>query len=231
MHPLPILATAYAAEIIVATIATVPVLGEIRLLTHTLMRMQPSVVDGQLTLRQEVCAVATQDDTRLSQTTMPAAFVRALPAARYPVEVEPLTEDSWRFAWDPGPVHVGYLPTPEDAGLPEAVDDPRVADTDQDGQPAATVLLSIPVLGDSELYTVHRNHVRVEGVMRGGVLEASVEILDIAQLTVGASRPLFAYSAEVSPVSEQSSLRMWPTTEGCEALAERWTPAAHPWVE
>ncbi|MCB9743764.1 MAG: hypothetical protein H6740_14285 [Alphaproteobacteria bacterium] len=233
MSSLPALAAAYAAEVIVATTATVPVMGEIRLLTHTLMRVEHVEVEGALLQRQEICAVASRDDTRMSETSMPPAFVASLPASLYPVSIEPLGDDAWRWRWDPGPVYVGYLPSDTDSSAPESVEDPRVVDTDHDGQPAATVRLSIPLLGDADLYTVHRNHVRMDGVMRDGVIEGSVRILGIEQLTVGASRALFAHSARVAPVSAQSSFRMWPVEAevDCAQLAAGWTPAPHPWLQ
>lgn len=232
MSALPALASLYAAEVIVATTATVPVLGEIRLLTTSLLRVEHALVGEQLIQRQQICAVRSQDDTRMSETSMPTAFVEALPETSYPVSIE-ADGPTWRWSWDPGPVYVGYAPSPNQAGAPASVDDPRVFDSDGDGQPAATVLLSIPLLGDAELYTVHHNHVRMEGLMEGGVVSGRVEILDIAQLTVGASREMFAHSAEVKPVSDQSSFRMWPVQADldCAALAEGWSPAPHPWLE
>lgn len=226
------LAALYGVEIVVATTANVPVMGEIRLLTRTLMRVELSWDGETLTQRQEVCRVISQDDTRVAKTELPEAFARSLTPRSYPVTVTQ-GADGLRYGWDPGPVYVGYAPEGGQQAVPRSVDDPRVADTDGDGRPAATVHLTVPVLGATELYTVHRNHIALDGHQEGEEIRGSVTIRAIEQLTVGASRTIFNHSAEVSPVSEQSSFRMWPLPEGedCAALRAGWTPAPHPWLE
>ncbi|MCB9759058.1 MAG: hypothetical protein H6739_04395 [Alphaproteobacteria bacterium] len=214
----------YGLEVTVANVTTVPVLGETRVFTRSLLLVDFEVVDGVLIQRQRLCAVAVDDDARLSSTVIPPAFIAAFPHQQHAVSLE-REGGAWRYHADPGPVYIGFDPAQTGGPLPQEVDSVGVVDWDGDGAPGATVNLVVPVLGAIDLYIAQAGHSLLNGaVLADGSIAGHVEIRTLDQRTLGASHRLFHTSPAIRPVPALSTFRLAPLEPGmdCADLASAW---------
>ncbi len=202
----------YGMELVVATFARVPVLGESRGSSVSLLLVDLAEgPDGQLRATQQVCTVEMRGAGERAQMRLSDGFLRAQGKKSWTVR---LAEDGAMVA-DLGVDHVGFAPSGRDSPVPKRATDPGVIDWDKDGRPGATILLRAPVLGDVELYVAQRAHVRLRGrALPEGGAEGAVEVLRFEQHTIGSSHRLFDTSPEMWPDPGASGFALWPAPPG-----------------
>jgi len=208
----------YVMTIHAASRTRVPVLGWTPSVTVSDMIVEVRRSEGGWSQRQQVCDVRVESHQKRGTTTIPDAFVAALPAKRYPVAVARGPE-GWTYRADLGVDHVGYDPEVTDE-VPSDVDDPGVIDSDNDGFPGATVRLSVPVFGDADLYVAQRGSMELVGTIGpdGGV-RGRVVVDQLEQRTLGATHWMFKGSPRIEPVAEESWFTMRPAPDAaCDDL-------------
>lgn len=213
---LPALPTEWRMEMVVATRALIPVLGATRAeVRSTLAVRLVATADGWVQT-QDTCDARLVDRGKLVRTTLPPAFVRALPDATFAVTVAE-SEGSQRYEADFGRQDVGWDGRGE---MPAEADAPGVVDWDGDGLPGATVLVDAPIVGTGQVYVAQTGRTRVRGErLPDGTIQGTIEVTDFAQHVLGGSSPLFRHGPEVVSDPERSWFRMTPAPGfSCGAL-------------
>jgi hypothetical protein len=150
----------------------------------------------------------------------PDKFVAALAKHTYPVQFDKDAQ-GWRYRADLGVERIGYRSSGNETALPTKIDDPAVYDWDGDGQPAATLKISIPLLPDGELYVVQRGHSILNGrIVQPGKIEGSIETPLFEQRVLGAWPGFLNQSAEIEPDPTESRFTLTQITNGstCESM-------------
>ena len=223
----------YAYEIVLALSLQVPIIGEIRSTSRSLLFVQHSEEEGIWTHHQELCTIIVQDNIRFTQTTIPQAFIDAIPPKTIPLRREQKGEYT-HVSWDT-PLHqVGF--NSADGVLPSDIDDPRVYDWDKDGRAAATLLIEVPILGVVETYIVQKSDLKYYGSYlsnRAGAVTGAIEFEAIEQKILDATSPIFKHSASAQGIAEESYFTLIPIdAPGCEAALKALYPlSVHSWLE
>ena len=145
------------------TIARIATIGRVRSTTTSIVLYEVRHQGDQLTGSGRVCDVRIVSDPSFVATTLPDAFLRALPE---PVIDARLAEANGTLSLEQAPVWsvVGAnLDRPLTESLPQSADDPRVCDSDEDGNPGVTV--RIGGLVEGEVYIVQRGWSRYTGLL------------------------------------------------------------------
>lgn len=198
----------YGMELVVATFAQVPVLGQSKGSSVSLLMLdlRPGS-NGQLVATQRVCAVQMRGAGERAHMRLSPGFLRAQGTKTWSLA---LSADGSLVA-DLGVDHVGFRSDGTATPVPRRSTDPGVVDWDGDGKPGATILLRAPVLGDVELYVAQRAHVRLRGrAAPDGRATGAVEVVRFEQHTIGSSHRLFDTSPEMWPDPESSGFSLWP---------------------
>ena len=213
----------YGLEVVMAGLINVPFLGEIQIMTRSLLAVEIESIDGQYWQSQHVCAVESYDSSRLSQTRIPAQFVSAIPPQRIPIH---LNDD--QISWDPNPVYMGF---DGQSPLPVELTDPRATDTDQDGIPGVTVLLDIPLLGTVELYMVQSSDIAMNGSWGSDGGRGQITVQHMAQETIGSSNMVFNRSNQLNPQPELSTFWLRPLKKNdCQSVVNQFPPLKLHWM-
>lgn len=213
----------YALEVVIAGFMEVPFLGEIQVLSRSLLSVEIEKVDTEYWQHQSVCFVESYDSTRLSETRIPPRFVTAIPPQRFPIVLQ-----GSQISWDPAPVYLGFdgqLP------LPNTLEDPKVRDSDQDGLPGVTVYLDIPLLGTVELYLVQYTDISMQGEFGVDGGRGQIDIEALAQETIGSSHMVFNRSNHLKPQAEQSYFWLRSMSENdCTHIRQAFPPMVPDWT-
>ena len=139
----------------------------------------------RLVASHEACEVR-QSPINGVQTVFSKALIAAIPLSESVITVAGPAEGPWQVSVAEDIKLLGVkLTDPSGEALPTEADDPRVLDSDGDGHPGVTVLLT--GLLTAETYVVQRNRGGLTGTMGAdGVLQGTVDG-DIEQVVVGAS--------------------------------------------
>jgi hypothetical protein len=170
----------------------------------------------------EMVGAGDKADVRLSD-----GFIDALGTKRYRLDVA-TDATGTRVRADLGMDHVGYDPTRSPDGPPRRAGDPGVVDFESDGNPGATVIIDVPMLGEMEIYIAQAAHSSLHGAVRAdGSVHGGVEGHALQQQTLGATNPLMRVSPRMSPDPAGSFFWMVPIPgdTGCDALASRMCTA------
>ena len=207
----------YALEMRVASVARVPVMGEQRSVTRSLLLVEVERSGGRLVQRQRVCDVAIR--TPNVRMTVPDAFVHALAPREYTAEVRGDAAHG-RYSADPGIEYVGYDPRLTGGALPRDRRSPGVVDSDGDGEPGATVVGHFPVFGRVSFFVAQRSHLVLRGrQLSADRVEGAVDVLLLEQRTLGSSNRFFGQTLAVRPDPAASGFTMLRTTfRGCPEL-------------
>jgi hypothetical protein len=208
----------YAMELRVGSVARVPMMGQQRSVTRSLLVVEMERRGGRLVQRQRVCDVAiTSPRVRMS---VPAAFVHALLPREYLAEVR---GDARIYTADPGVDYVGYDPRVTGGALPSDARSPGVVDSDGDGEPGATVVGYFPLVGRVRLFVAQRAHVVLHGrEVSEGRVEGDVQVVVLEQRTLGASNGFFNRTLPVRPDPGASGFTLVRThVAGCADLVRR----------
>ncbi|GEM_PF-6167867 len=212
----------YAVEFAVVTLARVPVLADVEARSEQLMLVrleeQPEGWRGY----QTVCDVRV-DGGGIAEAEIPDAFVKATGSKWTDV-----TMDGTTYSADLGINHAGWHLVDEDDVMPVELEDERVYDWDDDGEPAATIWVHAPLFGRITLNVVQKSRSVLRGTFtEAGTVEGTVDMLYLQQRTLGASNFLFAGNIALEPQSDKSSFRLWDVRDdmSCAALvSETWGP-------
>ncbi len=208
---------AWRMDVVVSTRVNIPILGEVRTQTHNRLRVDVFYGPDGWMQRHRLCDVRIVVPAHYGRTTLPPAFVGAMPAPTYRIDLKP----DGSYDADPGPVAVGFR---DDGGrIPETPTDPRVYDWDQDGLPGGTILVDVPVLGHAVLQVAQRGHMRYRGTRTGpDSFAGTAYTLRMEQRTLASSHPFLGRSLHSEPQDAESTFRMTrlpaDAAEGCAGL-------------
>jgi hypothetical protein len=214
--PVPDPAGLWRLDLVVATRAHLPILGDIRSASRNVLLVEIRADGDGWTQRQKVCAARVEGEAGLARTIIPRAFVDSLPPRAYPITVDA----SGRYVADPGPEAVGFHGTM----LPSGPSDPTVFDQDRDGAPGVSVRVEVPMFGGADVWVAQRGHSVLEGRFTGADrVEGTVDVRVLQQVTLGASNRLFAHSVHATPDPRNSGFvltRVQPGTT-CDTLRDQ----------
>lgn len=196
----------YALDIRVATRTKVPVFGWTDGATRSLLlvKLHPEG-EGGGRLEREVCAVSVEGESLGVRVEIPKPFLDAL------------DDDDRRFTWNPsqeggafsvdmGLQQVGYSGGP----VPTSLEDPRITDWDDDGHPAASIHVHVPVWGSAELFVVQSSGLALSGELRDGRIAGDVDVSTLEQHTLGGKPGIFAQDLRIEAVPEDSVFELTP---------------------
>jgi len=214
----------------VASVAKVPLMGKVHILSRSLLLATLTETEAGFVQHQQLCEVHVEDDVRISQTLIPASFVRAMPPVTYPARIDRKTG---AYFADPGGYVVGYDPALSPDGVPKKKKDPSVVDSDHDGHPGATVILKIPLFGRVDLYIAQRGHQQFVGKLADGKIRGDIVIIETLMNTLGASNPLFSMQSNSDVRPAFSGFRMEPIDPswGCSELIQGWVYEPSAWTK
>ena len=211
---------AYRLEMVMASVSRLPFFGSSKSASRSISLVEIRAEGGELIQSHRVCDFRVLDDSAMIKMIFPDKFVAALAQHTYPIRVEKDVE-GWRYRADLGVERIGYRPGSGDTRLPTAVDDPSVYDWDGDGNPGATLKLSVPLLPDGELYVVQRGHSVLNGrITQSGKIEGDIDVRSFEHRVLGARPGFLNKSPEIRPDPKESRFSMTQVAEGstCESL-------------
>ncbi len=197
-----------------ATRAAVPVLGTTSIRTHQTMVATVKHLDtGEFVVNHDVCTLTAETRPALATTHFPDAFVRAIPNKTYPLELSP-EGGRLRARMNLQPLAVGYDPD-KSSTLPQSLDAPAVVDWDNDGKPASTIEIEVPLLGTVEVYQVQVATAVLDGwVQSADEISGGAAVVGLQQRTLGASNRLFIQNPTLSADPSASTFRMTRAATG-----------------
>ena len=218
--PAPELGGAWALELTLVSAAKIPVLGNVNSTTVSIGHLRTLSSERGVVQRYEVCEVSLEDRGKLVTSSIPDAFVQALPV-RTVTPTAVATDDGWSYRMDLGSTHVGYDPAISHGKPPSSAGDPAVIDSDGDGAPGATVVVSIPLFSDVDIHITQGTALSLHGTWAtDGFVQGRADVAYLEQNVIGASNKLFARSPTIRPVNELSGFTLVrvPDDASCSEL-------------
>ncbi len=196
----------YALTLRVSTLADAPWFPTLRGGSTSHVLVDLTEVGGALVQRGQVCRVDI-DGGAIARIEVPDAFLAAQP----PREVVATVVDG-TYRADLGLDIVGFSGT---GALPTSL--ASTIDWDEDGRPAATIVVHIPAIGAAEMYVVQAAQMVIEGPVTDGGASGRIEVLRFEQATLGARPNWLAAKTQVRVDSKRSgfTLRPLPAQAGC----------------
>ena len=216
----PVTPGSYRLEMIMASITRVPFFGASKSASKSVSLVEIKLDGTNLIQSHQVCDFRVLEDSMFIKMVFPDKFIAALGRHTYPIKLEK-DGQGWRYRADLGIERIGYKPVGDDTKLPAKIDDPGVFDWDSDGQPGATVKLSVPLLPAGELYVVQRGHSILNGrVVAPGKIEGVIDVQDFEQRVLGAKPAFLNKSPEITPDPKESRFTLTQLAAGssCETL-------------
>ena len=216
----PLAPGAYRLEMIMASTTRVPLFGTSKSASKSVSLVEIKRDGAALIQTHKACEFRVLEDSKFIKMIFPDKFVAALARHTYPLQVD---KDAlgWSYRADLGVERIGYKSIGNETELPSKIDDPAVYDWEGDGQPAATLKISIPLLPDGELYVVQRGHSILNGrIVQTGRVEGNIETRLFEQRVLGAWPGFLNQSAEVQPDPKESRFILSRIADGssCESL-------------
>jgi hypothetical protein len=204
-----------------STDARVPIIGTTNIKTTTHMLIKIDTREEGLFQSQKTCVVDTRPSRKIAQTTLPKAFIDHLPEKTYPITLKSNGRGGWDYRADLKQQYVGYRGALAKDGIPKKADHPAVYDWDEDGKPGASVLVTIPIIGNTRIYMVQTNHTFLNGALdEDGVIRGTAHQRILQQRTIGADNRLLAASPNVSisPGHDAFELMRRPSGTTCAEI-------------
>ena len=212
----------YAVHDRVASVSTLPGLGEYEMLGHYYGISVIEAAGESLQIRQTYCFGNVDWDGPVEIIMSPEAI-----ASTPPFEAELAIDDSADRATVSRPlleVGVGFNRSADNGALPTDLDDERRVDSDNDGNPGVTVQMEGPVSGDIYVVRIERNQwqakVEADGALSGLIQDTS------EQLILDASDPVLMLEIEDVPDPDptKSTVRLVQVDPAftCEDLADTY---------
>jgi hypothetical protein len=205
-----------------ATHSHVPVLGRVPSASVAWISVD---VSGEV-MTQTTCRVDMEGGGERASVRLGDGFVEALGVRKIPMV---WAEDSagWSVHLDQGAVHIGYDPSL--TTLPSKPDEIGVLDFDGDGNPGGTVVVTVPLFDEVQMYLAQHTHTLLDGRLGSeGVLTGTVSSRVMEQRTLAATHRLFSVSLRMSLDEERSHWWMVPVAAaaGCGEISQQM--CAHP---
>jgi hypothetical protein len=210
----------YRLEMIMASISRLPFFGTSKSASRSISLVEIRADGGELIQSHRVCDFRVLDDSAMIKMIFPDKFVAALAQHTYPIQLEK-DAHGWRYRADLGIERIGYRPGAGDTKLPTGTDDPSVYDWDGDGNPGATLKLSVPLLPDGELYVVQRGHSVLNGLItQAGRIEGTIDVLSFEHRVLGARPGFLNKSPEIQadPKESRFSIKQVAAGSTCDSL-------------
>jgi hypothetical protein len=211
---------AYRLEMIMASTTRVPFFGTSKSASKSISLVEIKRDGAGLVQTHKACDFRVLEDSKFIKMIFPEKFVAALAKHTYPVQFDKDAQ-GWRYRADLGVERIGYKSNDIEAPLPTKIDDPAVYDWDGDGQPGATLKISIPLLPDGELYVVQRGHSILTGrIVQPGRIEGAIETPLFEQRVLGAWPGFLNQSAQIEPDPKESRFTLIQIANGstCESM-------------
>jgi len=211
---------AYRLEMIMASTTRVPFFGTSKSASKSISLVEIKRDGTALIQTHKACDFRVLEDSKFIKMIFPEKFVAALAKHSYPLQIDKDAQ-GWRYRADLGVERIGYKSNGNETALPIKIDDPAVYDWDGDGQPAATLKISIPLLPDGELYVVQRGHSILNGrIIQPGIIEGAIETPLFEQRVLGAWPGFLNQSAEIEPDPKESRFILTQIANGstCESI-------------
>lgn len=220
----PNLSGQWARLEVTTALSKVPVLGDLTAETRAWTIVTLEHRGDRLTVKEQLCALDNQTLGGVVKTIFPPAFLAAVSGLPRTARLE-ASPAGLRYR-ETRPLHIkgATLVNPETDPLPRGLEDPRVEDTDGDGQPGLTVRIEGFVEGD--VYVVQRDRSELRGEVHSsgqqikGLIRWSVE-----QSVIGASREMLASTPDSRPHPEAKRsyfrMRRIPNQARCADVLQR----------
>lgn len=140
---------------------TAPVVGELERRFELTGLVDVRADREGFTQQTRACAFAITGGGFASSVEVPDTFLDAIQ-----VPASPLEASSDGIVTVLHGIHLGYESDHGNEDPPRHASDPRVRDSDGDGNPGVTVILRVLQLGEVELYVTQHLRLRLEGVRR-----------------------------------------------------------------
>lgn len=195
--PVPDLSGTWVAKHVTTSVSDLPVIGEVVSAARSLIVYDVTQEGDRVRFAQTVCQIDVRSSPSLVKTILPEAFTKALSGAirearlvRKKGAVHLVSRPLWE-------VHGASLDAAQTDPLPRSTEDPRLRDTDGDGQPGLTIRVEGFV--DGELYVVHRGWTAWAGtVIDRDTFEVKL-LWDSEQSIVGTTHKWLDYTPPTSP--------------------------------
>jgi len=184
----------WSLTLVVATRATVPILGTMLAEVHSELTVRIYKENERIIQEQHVCSSILHEQQKLVKTILPEKLIASLPVARF----EPVWENregTWYYEADFGRQALGWN---GQGPLPEKPASPNVIDTDQDGQPGVTVLVEAPLVGKGEVWLAQVGHTRVVGKGNENQIQGTVSVPEMDSHVLGASNAMLLHAPTVT---------------------------------
>jgi len=207
-HERPPLAGYWAQRRFYSSLSDLPVLGmkETSTTSISLVKIEEHE-NGQLTLVTTLCGIDIDNGAEgMVDVLVPDAFVRSIPQATLSATLT-REERGWRF-FQPRHFDVrgAVLESKADESLPVDVDDPRVFDQDEDGEPGVTMIVT--GLTQGRLFIVQRTSYELDGfVVSDLLIEGRADWTD-EQVLLASDNPNLTGSPPKTPKLEASTFTM-----------------------
>jgi hypothetical protein len=206
---------------VTGTVASIPVVGDMRSTTTTVALLDLDDVGDRLRGRGITCSVDIDSGSSFVDTRLPAALLRALPKPELDARI--YRKDGKVTLYQPPRTIVlgAKLERPSRDRLPQSPDDSRVRDQDKDGKPGVTVLVSGLVSG--EIYVAQRNWVELRGKQRAANHFQGKVRFGNEQVVLGASTSMLESSPNARPDPGRSYFHLVkvPKRSKCKSARRR----------
>jgi hypothetical protein len=211
----------YRLETRLVSHTSLPLIGTAESATVSLLRVQLRRDGAGFRQAHQVCDMRVEGGVALVRASVPARFIAALTEKVYPVTLayDPLS--GWRYGADLGTEQVGFRGDGLEP-VPSRADDPRVYDSDGDGEPGATLKLSIAGFVDGEMYVAQRAHSALRGrVTALGQAAGCIDVREFRQTLLGAHPALLDRQSAIVVDAARSTFTMVRVADGtpCADLA------------
>lgn len=207
----------YEMELNIATNAKVPIIGETLLMSRQKMLAHIRSEGTGLAVHHATCSLSAKTKPAIAATKFPAAFIEAIPDKDYPLTLSGSPE-GWTAHMDLGGLPIGF-DAAKSSTPPDKIDHPAVYDWDNDGKPAATVHLEVPLFGTIEVYQAQTARSILEGkVLSPDKIEGGARVIDFYQRTLSASNRLFIQNPVLTNNADLSSFKLTRIADAATCL-------------
>lgn len=206
----------WALRISVVTANEVPVVGSLRSTSRTWVRAVIRREGDDWVQDHRVCASAVSGGVVKSR--LPSAFTRSVPRKTYPVDLEPCA-GALSYRADLAVYTAGF--DPACAKVPSDPEDRCTIDFEGDGHPGATIEVKVPLFDWAQVYVAQKNHLVLEGRTDGpDRIEGQIEVLDLENRVLGASKRIFARDpkSDLIPGASRFTMVRLHEDDGCGAV-------------
>jgi hypothetical protein len=149
-----------------AAIVDIPILGEVEVVTRTILRLEVSVAGRSLSISAEGCAIEQDMSTSMLRAEYPQGMIQGEGRIETTGSLREKDGELQFFQPRRWLVFGAQLDDPGHDTLPTDAADERLVDVDHDGHPGMTVHFEGMVSGD--VYQVQRQWTTLRGVASGG---------------------------------------------------------------